>query len=216
MRKVIILLFLFFTGLQLTAQEYDYRRNYENRYIQNRNSIRLSYGILPLDLMFFNSLVSYKDLREPQEINKPNIHHPYSDNSINGIYSGRTILTGMTVLEYNYKFHRVISVSASLTYSTAMTNKYSYKGDFLYTSRDEQILFMPILRFTWLRREQVRLYSSVGLGLGNYIEHGGDKWASFALHLNPIGVEIGGRLYGIFEVNVGMTGFLRAGIGYSF
>lgn len=70
---------------------------------------------------------------------------------------------------------------------------------------------MPTVRFNWFYRERVQLYSSVSLGVVTDFE---DlyMWGDATL----VGCSFGRKFFGFAEVGVGMTGWLRAGIGYRF
>lgn len=70
---------------------------------------------------------------------------------------------------------------------------------------------MPMVRFSWFYREKVQMYSSVSLGVVTDFE---DLyvWGDATL----FGCSFGRKFFGFAEVGMGMSGWLRAGIGYRF
>lgn len=74
---------------------------------------------------------------------------------------------------------------------------------------------MAEARFNYLSSPRVHLYGSAEAGV--LLLPGNDDPVIFSAQLNPIGVEFGGRFFGLAELGVGFsyTG-LRAGIGYRF
>ena len=81
---------------------------------------------------------------------------------------------------------------------------------------------MPSVRFTYLNRPWVRLYSSVDVGVGFFLSstggsdgESGNK-ALFAFNITPIGVSVGKKFYGLFELNAGYDAIVKVGIGARF
>ena len=82
------------------------------------------------------------------------------------------------------------------------------------------------VKFYWLNRKWVRMYSGVGVGLGIVSTNAGaeneEEAAGRSTKLLPtfdlrlIGLTVGQRLYGRFEVGTLNTGLVSAGIGYRF
>ncbi len=70
---------------------------------------------------------------------------------------------------------------------------------------------MPMVRFNWLYREKVQMYSSVSLGAVTDFE---DLyvWGDVTL----VGCSFGRKFFGFAELGLGMSGWARAGIGYRF
>lgn len=96
---------------------------------------------------------------------------------------------------------------------TAMTG---YTNESMWT-------LMPSIRFTYLNRNWVRLYS--GLDMGVAIQYSDDKLyepghtgkyleSHFAFNMTPIGINVGKKVYGMFEFNIGAASFIKFGIGY--
>ena len=78
---------------------------------------------------------------------------------------------------------------------------------------------MPIVRFAWLRRGIVQLYSGVGLGFAvgynEKIDYN-DTLFDVAYDVTFIGLSIGRDIFGYIDIGVGNRGVISAGIGYRF
>ena len=82
------------------------------------------------------------------------------------------------------------------------------------------------VKFYWLNRKWVRMYSGVGVGLGIVSTNAGAENAEEAagcstrllptFDLRLIGLTVGQKLYGRFEVGTLNAGLVSAGIGYRF
>ena len=79
------------------------------------------------------------------------------------------------------------------------------------------IYIVPQARFNWVRRDLVKMYSSVGLGLMAGYDLYKDFGALPAVQLSPIGIEVGRKVFGFCELGIGMlyTGAM-AGVGFRF
>lgn len=86
-------------------------------------------------------------------------------------------------------------------------------------------MLVPTVRFTYLNRPIVRLYSSIGVGVGFCRERtrnvDGHIEANRNEHFCPaevtiLGVSVGRRLFGFAELSTGSMGVCSAGIGYKF
>ena len=86
-------------------------------------------------------------------------------------------------------------------------------------------MLVPTVRFTYLNRPIVRLYSSIGVGVGfcrertrnveGYIEN--NQHETFCpAQITLLGVSVGRRLFGFAELSTGSLGVCTAGIGYRF
>lgn len=88
---------------------------------------------------------------------------------------------------------------------------------------------MPSVRFTYLNRPWVRLYSGADFGLGyfysknkdmskdNDLDDDDDNNHFFpAFNINVFSVNVGKKFYGLFELNVGFDSMVKFGIGARF
>lgn len=91
-----------------------------------------------------------------------------------------------------------------------------------HISQDVLLSFMPSVRFTYLNRPWVRLYSSVDMGIGFFLSSTASsdgksgKNVLFAFNVTPIGVSVGKKFYGLFELNAGYDSIFKVGIGARF
>ena len=78
---------------------------------------------------------------------------------------------------------------------------------------------MPLVKFAWLNRERVGLYSKVAVGAGYFFANGGDAKDNFsvAFQLTPVGVDFGGEQFrGFVEAGIGMQGIVSGGVRWFF
>ena len=112
---------------------------------------------------------------------------------------------------------KTVVEGSKLTYYTDTT-----KRVIDHVSQDVLLSFMPSVRFTYLNRPWVRLYSSVDVGVGFFLSStGGSDGESrnkplFAFNITPIGVSVGKKFYGLFELNAGYDAIVKVGIGARF
>lgn len=83
------------------------------------------------------------------------------------------------------------------------------------------VALLPKIHFSYLNREVIQLYSSLGVGgafaiYDNVPDNTKEHRFDISLDATFIGMSIGKRLFGYFEIGVGTQGTLRAGIGYRF
>ena len=88
------------------------------------------------------------------------------------------------------------------------------------TDRVDYIGFMPTVRFAWVRRGIVQVYSSVSLGAGLEIRdniYDKNIYEAFcAFDIKPLGLSVGRRFFGFIEAGYGTRGIINAGFGYRF
>ena len=144
----------------------------------------------------------------------------YYDTSISDIFSdydGPTYMTGNIVGEMNFHFKKWFTLSVEVAANRIWKHTY-------YSQTDEPkgrvrgytATLMPQARFNWIRKDIVKVYSSVGLGVraGKFDDRDD---ALIAAQLVPIGINVGGRVFGFAELGVG-TLYVGGmfGIGYRF
>lgn len=176
----------------------------------NRHEIRLGVGIVPMTSSYS---FGYKDYLPAQN---------YSAD----FYKGDKTFTPAINLTYSYQFRKWLSLGATLTYAGVYQNSYDLLSDKLRGKyRDHYIGLTPTVRFDYLNREFIRLYSAFGFGIGMDMERDGltkDYYSGYSNRLIPtidmtwFGVAVGRKIYGFCELGIGFNGFLKAGIGYRF
>lgn len=89
------------------------------------------------------------------------------------------------------------------------------------------VTLMPSVRFTYLNRPWVRLYSGLDLGCGYFASDSRSSKSSesddsngnnflFAFNVTAFGVNVGKGFYGLFELNAGYDAIVKVGIGARF
>lgn len=77
----------------------------------------------------------------------------------------------------------------------------------------------PTLRFAWVRRGIVQLYSGLGLGLAMVSKedlHSDTLELNISYDVTFIGLSVGRNLFGYIDLGAGYRGVVSAGIGYRF
>lgn len=172
--------------------------------MHNRHEIRFEVGD-PLGIMV---------------LQKKSDHSPYLsglDHALETVgYAWRA--TPVFSLNYHYRLTKWLWVGAMVNYTY-----YKDHTDYTYPFWSSRILncitLMPELRFSYLNRPHVTLYSAAALGLtlflNNQIDPSPSTYPTF--QLTAFGVRVGGEhLFGTFELGAGIKGVASAGIGYAF
>lgn len=138
-------------------------------------------------------------------------------NSIYGDYSGPVFTTGVINAELSwYKkdwFTFSLATAASFTWENFRD---SMTGLRTGTDVGLNLYVVPQVRFNWLRRETLKMYSSFGFGA--LIATDFDEFNLVpAAQITPIGFEVGRKLFWFCEAGLGMLYFGgQFGIGYRF
>lgn len=140
-------------------------------------------------------------------------------------YLGARYTTGAISLGYTYSFSRWLSLGGTISYTGEFQNTYDRISDRMTGGRTwSDISLTPMVRFTYLNRKYVRLYSQLGVGLQISIERGktddgvrNKVLAHITGHATFFGVSVGNRVFGFGELlGVGSQGVFVIGIGYKF
>lgn len=130
-------------------------------------------------------------------------------------------------LEYGYNIKQWLNVGGGVYYThNAWPLKYSGTGTPAWTEKAHTVSVMANVRFYWLNRPLVRMYSGIGAGVGIVTSNMGaltasesvnmDTYCTLALDVRLVGLTVGRRVYGRFEAGVLGTGLVTAGIGCRF
>ena len=128
-------------------------------------------------------------------------------------YKGAQYFTGILSLSYTYQLRRWCQLGGTVNfaavtrpYKDCVTHKKAYdKNSYLGS-------IMPTVRFTYLNREKVQLYSAVSLGVTSDFRYEVLPCYDFTL----FGCAFGKTLFGFAEIGNGFGGWGRVGIGYRF
>lgn len=137
-----------------------------------------------------------------------------SSSYLKGIFSGKqTNYIGAFGAEY---FHRpnagALGVGLVGTFSTCKWNDSD-------KARTKYISIMPAVKYNWMNREHISLYSKVALGVLIGMENidSQDKTkAAFAWQASVLGAEFGSAFRGFLELGFGEQGLVVAGLRYKF
>lgn len=133
---------------------------------------------------------------------------------------GDGYMTGAVSATYSYRFKRWLELSAVATYSGYHRSFYDkFTGDFAYRQSLCSISLMPYVRFNWLYRKWVRMYSGIGLGISVIVDKNEAVYNTGVLPafaVTPIGIAVGRNFYGLAELSIGTTGLFVVGVGYRF
>lgn len=138
-----------------------------------------------------------------------------------GVFTGKLSnisSIGATSLNYLYRINKTIGVGATFSFS-------SLNADVRNTEdviSQSYYSIMPQIKFNWLNRDLVTLYSRLNVGVTylalrrTYEAPGSESqtgcvWAPM-FQLSPIGIEVGRRIAGYAEAGWGATGLLIVGI----
>lgn len=151
---------------------------------------------------------------------------PYNDNfSASGNpldyifsdYDGPTYITGNIMAEINFIRGKRWVFSLALAANGLWKNTYdNFTEEKTGRVSGFSATVMPQVRFNWINRDVLKLYSSVGLGLtvGSF-EDESRSWGSFQLGL--LGVQVGRRFFVFGEAGCGMLYMGgKFGVGYRF
>ena len=152
--------------------------------------------------------------------------HAGSPTAFDRICRGPLYTDGAWSLSYDYRFRKWLDAGLTLGYYG------EYSSSFRYSHRNEAwsyiggsyefcLTVMPVVRFTWLNRKWVRMYSTVGLGVSFEFGHDACEATRFretlaVFQLTPVGISVGRSLFGFAEAGFGVQGALMVGIGYKF
>lgn len=131
--------------------------------------------------------------------------------------NGGEYMTGLISGEFSVHFKRWFTLSVEAGVNGIWGSRLNkLNGEVVERMHGAVFTCIPHAQFNWLNRKNIRLYSSVGLGLSvgaydNYAE------AYPAAQLTPIGITAGRKIFFFAEQSIG-TAYMggKAGVGYRF
>lgn len=129
--------------------------------------------------------------------------------------------------EYGYNVLNWLNVGMAVNYSSCTSSmNYLDTDQYAWTESLNMTTITAKVKFYWLNREWVRMYSAVGAGIGIVrtnsaavdVEDAANfmQYAVFAPDLCLIGLTVGKKLYGRFEWGTLYGAGISLGIGYRF
>jgi len=179
--------------------------------LENRHSLQVGGGFLDLVLaaaldLFYDEGVTY-DYKYPTLSNKLAEGRYY--------WTDERLVSSLT-LDYGYRVKRwlALGVKGAVGFKT-QARRHVGTNKLLY--RDSRVVASLIfnMRFDWLHRRNVMMYSSFGVGAMSIFDFDNPMIIPM-FDATFVGITLGRKFYGFAEVGCGASGSLRAGIGCRF
>ena len=125
---------------------------------------------------------------------------------------------------YKYRLAKWFWLGATVSYTGLYDVYYDRITNKKVSSESDHIItIMPSVRFSWLNKEIVTLYSGLSVGYAIDIYHSNYLYPRYTdcehgafFQLTAVGVHVGRKWYGFAEIGMGIQGFFQAGFGYNF
>lgn len=133
-------------------------------------------------------------------------------------------------IHYYYQINHWLQVGCKTTTEAMSYISYTDSTKKVIDTRSDYVFLniTPSVRFTYLNRPWVRLYSGIDAGLGILV--GGNSKSNSsgeessdgkskgnncypAINITPIGISVGKGFFGMLETNIGSEAFIKVGIG---
>lgn len=195
MKRVVIIALTVLMSMNLWAVDREEREKTPPRY-----ELRFGYGGLPMHDEYYGG----------NFINHHGRHELY------GPYYGPVMASGNFVTEFDVVFKKWLALSAGIYTDFVWRKKYDgFSGNLVKTEVGATITALPQVRFTYLNREYVSIYSSIGVGIGlsaaEFVE------AILAFQTVPVGLTFGKKVFGFAEICIGTVNMgVNVGVGYRF
>ena len=187
------------------------RREYDT--LRWRHNLRLTFGSpSAIQTYFLDGVMSGSN-----EINTPSRISTTSDVLAQyRYYTTPTIMVTPISVEYNYYVKRWLTVGGRATFTSLYNEVRNIATDEkLYSNGSYAVGLILNVRFEYMRREYVQLYSAVGMGLAARFEYNRGIMTPM-YDFTYFGIVVGKGFYGFAEIGAGLSGCARAGIGFRF
>jgi hypothetical protein len=197
----------------ITTYKYEEDEYRKGDTIRWRHNIRLTFGSpSAIQSLFLDGIMD-----NLEEINRPQERPTASDKLAEyRYYTTPTYMITPISLEYNYYVKKWLSIGGRATF-TALYNEVRNIAteEKLYSNGSYGVGLILNLRFEYLRREYVQLYSTVGLGLAARFQY--NRGILIPMYdFTYFGISVGKGFYGFAEIGAGLSGCARAGFGFRF
>lgn len=187
------------------------RREYDT--LRWRHNLRLTFGSpSAIQTYFLDGIMSGSN-----EINTSSRIPTASDKLAQyRYYTTPTIMVTPISVEYNYYVKRWLTVGGRATFTSLYNEVRNIATDErLYANGSYAVGLILNVRFEYMRREYVQMYSAVGLGLAARFEYNRGIMTPM-YDFTYFGILVGKNVYGFAEIGAGLSGCARAGIGFRF
>lgn len=119
-------------------------------------------------------------------------------------------------LNYQHNVKRWLSLGVKSTVGWKSRTERHVVTNEVYQRRSMGIASLLFnMRFSWLHRDWVSMYSSLGVGVMGHFQYN-NNWVVPMFDTTWLGIAVGQRVYGYAEFGAGVGGVLRGGIGVRF
>ena len=209
MKRIFLILMLVSMGISLSAQE----ETPSWKETLQRHDIQIGIGDPLLPALATGHVISFFPFHERSAADW------FRPDAYKGIYWTPNISVG-----YKYRLAKWFWLGATVSYTGFYDVSYDrVTNEKLSTQSDHIITIMPSVRFSWLNKKYVTLYSGLSLGYALDIYHANYPDMRYTgcghgalFQLTAVGVHVGREWYGFTEIGFGIQGFINAGFGYNF
>lgn len=155
---------------------------------------------------------------------------PILGEPIDGISPSKYLFTPVISMDYHYRASKWFWLGLTAGYNLYKEKGYGEPENLTWQYKEHHFLIMPSLRFSYLNRPHLTLYS--GLSVGLYIKYGREYTDDDCLiqpitidhnrvfstfQLTAFGLKAGAKhWFGSFEAGFGIKGIVNLGVGYEF
>lgn len=179
--------------------------------LNNVHSLQLGGGLPGMSLMVALDLFFVDEDKSPQ--------YPTTLSDILAdrryYWTEQRAVTSLT-LDYGYRVRDGLSLGVkSAVGFTTRSRRHVATNEVLY--RDDRVVATLLfnMRFDWLHKPNVMMYSSFGIGAMSIFDYYGGLLCPM-FDATYVGITVGRGFYGFFELGAGASGTLRAGVGCRF
>lgn len=176
-----------------------------------QNNLRIGYGVPSLISIMFSSgsVIGACDYCMPQYDFSDQLHD-------SRYYNTPTLMLQSLHAEYMRTINPWFSMGVKSTFAATWSSLYNaHTGELYMRNNSYAISALVSLRFEWLRRHSVQMYSGFGAGLAARIERANGALIPM-LDLTLVGLSVGRGFYGFVEIGEGISGSFRGGFGLRF
>lgn len=207
MRYSLFLFIFSFLSFPLFSQE---QSSSKSDFPFHRHEFQFSFGDPVFPTQFTSDLYYYASY---------NHHESWFSNDE---YIRWEVYTPAMTVQYKYRLKKWLWLGGMISYQGSFFQLNDVISDErIGITRAHSFAIIPSIRFSWLNKKIVTLYSGVALGaalsfVNNKPDDRLDIDPHFAFQLTYVGVEVGKKWFGFTEIGTGYKGFISAGFGFRF
>jgi hypothetical protein len=135
------------------------------------------------------------------------------------VYTKSRVYTPAVSATYHYRLLKWLSLGGYISYAGVFTQKINTITEEKYSCKDHFFAIAASVRFTYLNRKYVTLYSGLAVSsTWQFSRYDIDNltWTLFRGQITAIGITVGNKWFGFLEAGYGNKGVVTAGFGYRF